>query len=88
MESYTVVTTYFINDNWELKIYLLSCFKYSEVYTSENLKNEFLRVISEWGLQCKVAVCTSDNAAYITGAIGLCKWRHIGCFAHYLNRIV
>lgn len=87
-ERYTAVTTHFIDNNCELKTYLLSCFKYSEAHTSENLKSELLRVTTEWGLQNKIAACTSDNAPNITGAIGLCKWRHIGCFAHSLNLAV
>lgn len=41
-ESYTAVTTHFINHDCELKSYLLSCFKYSESHTSENLKNELI----------------------------------------------
>lgn len=57
-------------------------------HTSENLKNELIRVVSEWGLQNKIAACTSDNASNITGAILLCNWRHIGCFAHSLNLAV
>lgn len=45
-------------------------------------------MVSEWGLQNKIAACTSDNASNITGAILLCNWRHIGCFAHSLNLAV
>lgn len=87
-ESYTAVTTDFINRDCELKSYLLSCFKYSESHTSENLKNELIRVVTEWGLENKVAACTSDNAANIVGAISMCNWRHIGYFAHSLNLVV
>jgi len=87
-ESYTAVTAHYIDKDCILKTYLLSCFKYSESHTSENLKNELIRVVSEWGLQNKIAACTSDNASNITGAISLCNWRHIGCFAHSLNLAV
>ncbi|XP_050066594.1 E3 SUMO-protein ligase ZBED1-like, partial [Aphis gossypii] len=87
-ENYTAVTTHFINRDCELKSYLLSCFKYSESHTSENLKNELIRVVTEWGLENKVAACTSDNAANIVGGVILCNWRHIGCFAHSLNLVV
>jgi len=55
---------------------------------SENLKNELIRVVTEWGLENKVAAYTFDNAANIVGGISLCNWRHIGCFAHSLNLVV
>lgn len=82
------MTTHFINHDCELKSYLLSCFKYSESHTSENLKNELIRVVIEWCLENKVSACTSDNAPNIVGAISTCNWRHIGCFVHSLNLVV
>lgn len=87
-EGYIAVTTHFIDNNCELKSYLLSCFMYSESHTSDNLKNELLRVIKEWGLENKVSACTSDNASNISKAIDLSKWRHVWCFAHSLNLAV
>ncbi|CAI6371950.1 unnamed protein product [Macrosiphum euphorbiae] len=87
-ESYIAVTTHFIDNDCKLKSYLLSCFMYSESHTSDNLKNELLRVIKEWGLEHRVSACTSDNAPNITKAIDLCKWRHVRCFAHSLNLAV
>lgn len=87
-ESYIAVTTHFIDNDCKLKSYLLSCFMYSESHTSDNLKNELLRVIKEWGLEHRVSACTSDNAPNITKAIDSCKWRHVRCFAHSLNLAV
>lgn len=54
-ESFTAVTAHFINTNCELKSYLLSCYKYSESHTKENLKNELMRIVSEWGIQNNIA---------------------------------
>lgn len=88
-DSYIAVTTHFIdNDCTHLKSYLLSCFKYSDTHTSEHLKTELLRVIREWGLENRVAACTTDNAPNITKAVDLCNWRHVRCFAHSLNLVV
>lgn len=87
-ENYTAITSHFINSNCELKSYLLSCFKYSESHTSENLKNELMRVVTDWGIENLITACTSDNAANIVGGINKCNWRHIGCFAHSLNLTV
>lgn len=87
-ENYIAVTAHFIDEECDLKSYLLSCFKYSESHTSINLKNELLRVIKEWGLENRITACTTDNAPNITNAIHLCNWRHVGCFAHSLNLTV
>lgn len=60
-------------------------------HTSQNeilIKDDLQNVVRQWGLQNKVAACTTDNAANITAAIRLCQWRHIPCFAHSLDLIV
>lgn len=87
-ENYIAVTCHFINNECELKSYLLSCFKNSESHTSENLKNDLLAVIKKWGLENNIAACTTDNAHNIVNAVSLCGWRHVGCFAHSLNLAV
>lgn len=87
-ENYIAVTAHYIDEECDLKSYLLSCFKYSESHTSINLKNELLRVVQEWGLENRITACTTDNAPNITNAIQLCNWRHVGCFAHSLNLTV
>lgn len=87
-ENYIAVTCHFIDNECELKSYLLSCFKNSESHTSENLKNDLLAVIKDWGLDNCIAACTTDNAYNIVNAVNMCGWRHIGCFAHSLNLAV
>jgi len=84
-ENYIAVTCHFINNECELKSYLLSCFKNSESHTSENLKKDLLVVIKEWDLENNVAASTTDNAYNIVNAGNSCGWRHLGCFAHSLN---
>jgi len=87
-ESYMAVTVHFIDKSCELKSYLLQCAKFPERHTSENIKNALLNIVKDWGLQNKVAACTTDNAANVTAAIRLCDWRHLSCFAHSLNLVV
>lgn len=45
-ENYIVVTCHFIDNECKLKSYFLSCYKNSESHTSDNLKNDLLRVIN------------------------------------------
>lgn len=80
-ESYTAITVHFIDQNCELKSYLLSCAKFSMRHTSENIKDCLQNIVRQWGLQNKIAACTTDNASNITSAICLCQWRHVSCFA-------
>lgn len=87
-ESYMAVTVHFIDLSGQLKSYLLSCAKFPLRHTSENIKNSLKDITTAWGLQHKVAACTTDTAANMISAIRLCNWRHIYCFAHSLNLIV
>jgi len=59
------VTVHFIDKKCELNSYLLSCSKFSEKHTSENLKSSLLEITENWGIRKKIA-CTSDNAANIS----------------------
>lgn len=47
-----------------------------------------LRVSNEWQIASKVICVVTDNAANITKAVQLAKFRHLGCFAHTLNLVV
>lgn len=46
-ENYIAITCHFIDNECELKSYLLSCFKNSVSHSSENLKKDLLAVINE-----------------------------------------
>jgi len=87
-ESYTAITVHFIDENCKLNSHLLSCFKFSEKHTSENLKTSLLEITENWGIHNKIVACTSDNSANISLAVRLCQWEQRFCFAHSLNLIV
>ncbi|XP_029341451.1 zinc finger BED domain-containing protein 1-like [Acyrthosiphon pisum] len=82
------VTVHFIDENCELNSHLLSCSKFSEKHTSENLKSSLLEITENWGIRKKIVAYTSDNAANISLAVSLCQWGQHFCFAHNLNLIV
>jgi hypothetical protein len=44
--------------------------------------------VNKWGLDNKITMIVSDNAANIVAAVRLCQWRHFSCFAHSINLIV
>jgi len=67
------ITIHFIDQNCQLKSYLLSCAKFPMRHTSENIKDSLQNIVRQWGLQNKIAACTTDNAANIISAIHLCQ---------------
>lgn len=67
---------------------LLECFKFDERHTSENLRNELIRVAIEWGISRQIYAVVSDNTANIVRAVMLTGWNHLGCIAHKLNLVV
>jgi hypothetical protein len=57
--------------------------------TSENLATELRRVVESWGIENKILLAVSENAANIKNAISRkLSWNHFGCFAYTLNLIV
>ncbi|XP_064463311.1 zinc finger BED domain-containing protein 6-like [Ornithodoros turicata] len=87
-ESYIGLTAHFIDENCEVKSYLLDCFSYNERHTAENIASELQKVVTEWDIQNKICAAVSDSAANVTAAIRACGWRHNPCFAHVLNLVV
>ncbi|XP_047117392.1 zinc finger BED domain-containing protein 4-like [Schistocerca piceifrons] len=87
-ENYIAVSAHFIDENCNLKSYLLSSFKFHDKHTAENISNELQNVTSTWGITNKIVACTTDNAPNMVKAVMMCKWWHVPCFAHTLNLIV
>lgn len=87
-ESFIAITAHYIDKDFILRTYLLDCFKYTENHTSENLKSMLLAKTQEWQISNKITAVVTDNAANVVKSVKLCKWRHLGCFAHSINLVV
>lgn len=61
---------------------------FSVRHTSENLKNELLRVVNDWEIADKIVAVVTDNAANIQAAVKQAGFKHVSCFAHTLNLVV
>ncbi|CAH0560579.1 unnamed protein product [Brassicogethes aeneus] len=85
---YLALTVHFINENCELRTFLLDCFKYNERHTAENLAAETKRVLIEWGVYEKIVALVTDNAANMSATARLGGWKHLPCFAHSINLVV
>lgn len=88
-DSFLAVTAHFINRQFRLKSVLLECAQMENQHTAIHLAAELKRIVRHWGVEEKVALVVSDNAANIKKAISeVNNWKHFGCFAHTLNLIV
>jgi hypothetical protein len=87
--NYMAVTAHFVSSEFQLCSLLLECCATDFSHTSENLATELRRVVESWGIENKILLAVSDNAANIKNAISTkLSWNHFGCFAHTLNLIV
>ncbi|CAH1107911.1 unnamed protein product [Psylliodes chrysocephalus] len=66
---------------------LLECSCFPEAHTSVNLATELNKIVVTWGLENRILLAVTDNAANITKAIKDLKWRHFGCYARTINLI-
>lgn len=87
-ESYIAVTFHFITSDFKVDSCLLQCNKFAERHTAQNLSDDLLSVIREWGLTNKVQAIVTDSASNISAAIRLTGYTHLYCFAHILNLVV
>ncbi|XP_026378487.1 zinc finger BED domain-containing protein DAYSLEEPER-like [Papaver somniferum] len=61
--GYMSLTVHFLDQNWELKKYLLNFCELPPPHTGENLSAKLFEMIKDWGIEEKVSNITLDNAA-------------------------
>ena len=84
--SYISVTLHFINNDWELKHFLLEAGEIIEQHTAVNLAHYSVEVIARWNLPAThISAVVTDNASNITDAIARLEWKRLGCFSHTLQ---
>ncbi|KAK6168330.1 hypothetical protein SNE40_020888 [Patella caerulea] len=83
-ESYVTITSCHIDENWEIKNYVLQTRSMPQSHTGSNLAALLVEAAQEWGIHNKPAVVT-DNAANMVVAVKEFAAFHVGCFAHTLN---
>nr|CAI5857915.1 unnamed protein product [Callosobruchus analis] len=87
-ESFIAITGHFIDDTFKMRSILLECDIFEGSHTGLNLSKTLIEVAKNWGLEKKVILAVSDNAANIKNAIAYTGWKHFGCFTHSLNLTV
>jgi hypothetical protein len=85
-EPYIGVTAGWLDPiDWSLKEALLACEKIDGKHTRENIQNAIEQIISQFQLEQKLFVATTDNGANVVKAIRLMGISHIPCCAHTLH---
>lgn len=87
-DSFMAITGHFIDTSYQMCSILLDCDVFEGSHTGTNLSKKLLDVTKSWGLEKKVILAVSDNAANVKNAIAQTGWEHFGCFAHTLNLMV
>ena len=87
-DSYITITATCINNDWNLKNFVLQTRPLNENHTSEHVAEVIEEAITEWGLDQHPPMVT-DNAANMVRAAEILKSEpHIGCYAYTINLAV
>ncbi|XP_026433062.1 zinc finger BED domain-containing protein RICESLEEPER 1-like [Papaver somniferum] len=100
--GYISLTVHYLDQNWELKKYLLNFCELPPPHTGENLSAMLFAMIEDWGIEDKVSNITLDNAANNGACARIMqsrlvakkilfnkgKYFHVRCCAHILALIV
>ncbi|KAJ8958368.1 hypothetical protein NQ314_006429 [Rhamnusium bicolor] len=68
-DSFIGITIHFVDDDFKLQTMLLKCAVFNKSHISANLSDELNTISEEWGVNRKVVLAVSDNAANIASAI-------------------
>ena len=87
--SYVSFTLHYINEDYQLKHYLLETKEFTESHAGDNIAEEICCIISEWELETvDLIAATTDNASNIKAALQSLQCLHMPCFSHVLNLAV
>jgi hypothetical protein len=62
MKGFIGITGHFMAD-WSMKSVMISCKPFKGSHTSQNIAEQYLEIVSSFGINRKVATITTDNAS-------------------------
>lgn len=88
-QSYMCLTTHYLNDDFEPKSAAISCVKFDDIHTAENINLKFNIIIDEWNINInKCFAIVHDNAANAKKAFGSGLILQTFCFSHTLQLVI
>ena len=83
-QGYILLTSHYINDNWELRSQILATRNVTDRHTGENIAQATKCITEEFNIK-EVSCITHDNAANMDLAMRIHGSPHIGCAGHTLQ---
>ena len=84
-ESYVTITSPHIDENWEMKNYVLQTRSFSGSHTGSNIAELLKAAVTEWNLPPDPPLVTENASNMLAAANEFGTSIHIGCYAHTLN---
>jgi len=89
------ITIHFINENWQLKHFILDILYIPSSHNALSIKNAVLEIANQFKVANRLIGITSDNESKMIASIRLIKedlessvFQHYRCAAHILNLVV
>ncbi|XP_073774919.1 zinc finger BED domain-containing protein 4 isoform X2 [Danio rerio] len=85
---YLTVAGHLINENWELKSYVLDTAHLIHKSTAESVVEQLLRISKEWNITEKTQFVVTNVDGIKRAQNNIRKWTFIPCFAFTLDKVV
>ena len=80
----SLVAHFIVSESFEKKSLMLSCCKFDDSHTAENISSSILSHLQSWDIEAKV-VCVAAN---MVAAMNAASFPSLGCLAHTLQLII
>ncbi|KAK9965855.1 hypothetical protein ABG768_004921 [Culter alburnus] len=84
---YLTVSCHLINENWELKSYVLETAHLLTDHTAEKAVEQLLRISNEWNVTEKTEFVVTNVNGIRKVRNNRCRWTYISCFAYTLDKV-
>ena len=75
-EAYVTLTIHYLDDDWEMKAFVLETFGFPECHTSINIAEKLESIAEKYSITNKVTAVVHDNAANMVAALHVIENKH------------
>jgi hypothetical protein len=84
----SLVAHFILTDTFERKSLMLSCWKFDDSHTAENISASILSHIQSWDIEEKLVCVVRDNAANMVAGMREARLQLLPCLANTLQLII